>query len=195
MKQLHQKKIDDAAYYAPLWDPATNGRPFYDTERHRALSAPIRPGESICDVGAGVYGTCQWIDDNYPGHDFDLWCYDQSEVAQRAVQSSNPNISYVVWEMDQTCRLPIFSESFDVVVSGETIEHMEDPEKFAHELLRIARQNVMISTVNTHCDAAIAHGEYPEHIWEFEPEDLLKFFGRKAQYYQVGDYHMIRVNK
>ncbi|MCK4500366.1 hypothetical protein KAU11_07705, partial [Candidatus Babeliales bacterium] len=73
--------------------------------------------------------------------------------------------------------------------------HMEDPAAFAGELARITKPGgwISISTVNTKSENAIKHGEYPEHLWEFTPEDLTGFFKPFGEviYEELGDYHLI----
>ena len=57
---------------------------------------------------------------------------------------------------------------------------------------------ITLSTVDTHCENAIKHGDYPEHLWEFTPEDLVGFFEpycENVKFELVGDYQMIYARK
>jgi len=205
MKRIHEKKIDDAEYCdTKIWAQEVNTRPYYDAVRMRALLKPATIGDRILDVGAGVYGACQYLAEHNPEWvNCDSGCtliaIDQSKVAKKIVDDMNLPMKYYVSQVEN---LPFTNkewEKFDVVIAGEIIEHMESPQDFVKELARVCRAGgtISLSTVNTHSANAIKHGDYPEHLWEFEPEDLIKFFepyGR-AKYETVGDYHFIYCKK
>lgn len=190
MKRINQIKIDDAKYYEKIWSEEFNTRPYYDAVRMRALIRNVKNGDSVMDIGAGVFGACQYIAEK-TALKCDLFAYDQSYTAMEIVNRVTPQIDYQLGEC--AGRLPFEDNSFDVVMAGEVIEHMEDPAAFCAELCRISRQWVSLSTVDTNCANAIKHGEYPEHIWEFTPEDLVSFFEPfgVVTYEVVGDYHFI----
>jgi 2-polyprenyl-3-methyl-5-hydroxy-6-metoxy-1,4-benzoquinol methylase len=197
VKRLHDRKIDDAVYYEKIWDPDMNQRPFYDAVRHRALASKVRCGDIVVDIGAGVYGTVQYILE-HESKRLEIFpiCYDQSYTARNVVLKKFPYILYLLGGLPETY-LP--TANFDNVIAGEIIEHMEDPEKLAYELARLCRSSgwISLSTVDTTCENAIAHGEYPEHIFEFEPKELIRMFepfGR-VQYGLVGDYHVLHCHR
>lgn len=192
MKRLHEKKIDDAKYYDTLiWAEEANKRPYYDAVRQRALLKYVKEGDVVADVGAGVFGACQYLAEETEVK-AELWCFDQSKVAKELVTKKNPQINFVVGQVE---RLQAADDAFDVVIAGEIIEHMEDPAAFCKELARICKPNgyIALSTVDTNCENAVKHGEYIEHLWEFTPEDLISFFKPygNTQYRVVGDYHFI----
>lgn len=188
MKRLHPVKIDDAKYYEKIWSEETNLRPYYDAVRMRALARDVVDGAKVLDVGAGVFGTCQYISEETTIK-ADLHCIDQSYTAKEIVEARCPLIHYLVHSVEE---LPYDDKAFDVVIAGEIIEHMEDPKAFVKELCRVGK-NIALSTVDTRSENAIKHGDYPEHLWEFEPEDLVEFFKPygDVEYTTVGDYHFI----
>lgn len=196
MKRLHEKKIDDAKYYEKIWGEEYNARPYYDAVRQRALIAKVKNGNKVIDIGAGVFGACQ-----YAAEKTDLNCrfyaFDQSYTAAEIVRKVTPEVDYIIG--DCSGRFPFIFDSFDVVIAGEIIEHMEEPAKFAEELCRICKPGgwVALSTVDTNSENAKKHGDYAEHLWEFTPEDLIGFFEPfgETQYLTVGDYHFIYCKK
>lgn len=196
MRRLHEKKIDDAKYYEKIWSIEHNTRPYYDAVRQRALIKYVKDGDKVADVGAGVFGSCQYIAEN-TFIDAQLYCIDQSYTAKEIVDSKNLGIEYIIAEVEKFDKK--YKEYFDVVIGGEIIEHMENPKLFAKELIKICKKGgwVCISTVNTKSENAIKHGDYPEHLWEFEPEDLISFFKPYGDttYEVCGDYHMIYCKK
>ena len=195
MKRLHPEKIDDAKYYEHIWGEEENLRPFFDAVRMRALVKHVKDGDKVMDVGAGVFGACQYLAE-HTEIKAKLFCLDQSHTAKEIVSKEYPQIDFTVSSFEPPKKLfPFKDETFDVVTAGEIIEHMEDPAAFAKELCRITKQHgwVTLSTVDTNCENAIKHGDYPEHLWEFTPEDLISFFKPygETEYHVVGDYHFI----
>ena len=188
MERLHPVKIDDAKYYEKIWSEETNLRPYYDAVRMRALARDVADGMKVLDVGAGVFGTCQYISEETTIK-AELHCIDQSYTAKEIVEARCPLIHYLVHSVEE---LPYDDKAFDVVIAGEIIEHMEDPQAFVKELCRVGK-NIALSTVDTRSENAIKHGDYPEHLWEFEPEDLVGFFAPygDVEYVVVGNYHMV----
>lgn len=190
MKRLHDTKIDDAKYYERIWALEWNQRPWFDAVRQRALIKHVNNGSRVLDVGAGVYGAAQYIAQETHLH-ASLTAVDQSYTARDLVQQICPQIDWVVTEFEEG--LPFDDGSFDCVIAGEIIEHMEDPQRFANELKRVCAPGgwVTLSTVNPHCPNAIKHGDYPEHLWEFTSDELREMFGDGATFRHVGDYFFI----
>lgn len=62
---------------------------------------------------------------------------------------------------------PFQDKSFDTVVAGEVIEHLENPKDLIKEMVRLARKRIILSTPQLEFDD-------PEHLWEFTEEDLLQ---------------------
>lgn len=70
--------------------------------------------------------------------------------------------------------IPAADDEFDVVVSFETIEHVENPERFLDECARVCRPggHLVISTPNKN---VYLHGETPNqyHLSEMTPEQFM----------------------
>lgn len=196
MRRLRENKIDNAEYYEKIWAAEFNQRPYYDAVRMRALIKPVQHGHLVIDVGAGVFGACQYIAER-TNLECQLMAIDQSYTAKEIVNKVAPQIEYLLGEFEN--KLPFDDNTFDVVIAGEIVEHMHNPAAFCAELARICKVNgtVALSTVDTECENAKKHGEYPEHLWEFTSLDLLSFFSPygKASYELVGDYHFIYLQK
>lgn len=207
MNRLHEAKIDDAAYYERVWSTEYDTKPYYDAVRQRALLKYVERGNRVVDLGAGCFGAVQYLAQNFPElSDCKLYAVDQSWTAKDLVLQAdyrpgtklfnNPNFHYILSDADNT---PLRDGWFDCVISGELIEHFEDPMDLVREMVRLCKPGgwITLSTVDTNCPNAKAHGDYPEHIWEFDPEDLVGFFKDfgKAKHSFVGDYHFVEVQK
>jgi ubiquinone/menaquinone biosynthesis C-methylase UbiE len=67
-------------------------------------------------------------------------------------------------------KLPFEDDSFDVVISFETIEHVEEPEKALAELRRVLRPDGVLVISSPNPDAYVGHNEH--HVHEFRPAEL-----------------------
>lgn len=75
----------------------------------------------------------------------------------------------------------IAAKSFDVVVSIDVVEHVEDPEAFVRSLARIAREGIFITTPNW----TASRCQWPYHRREYTPrefEQLLSHVGAVSLY-------------
>jgi 2-polyprenyl-3-methyl-5-hydroxy-6-metoxy-1,4-benzoquinol methylase len=76
---------------------------------------------------------------------------------------------------------------------------MEHPSLLVAEMARVCKPGgwLIISTLDDTCDAAQAHGDYPEHLWSFTPDELLGYFRPYGTptYELVGHYHMVYCQK
>lgn len=197
MKQLRAQPIDDAKYYERIWnaDLAANVWHF-DAVRHRALAKYVKPGDKILDIGAGVWGTAQYIGTELKIPNVTLVAYDQSYTARDVVAEMCPAIVYVLGQLPNT---PFGNAEFDIVTAGEIIEHMADPQALADEMARVCRPGgwITVSTVDTESENAKRHGPYSEHTFEFTPVDLVLMFARhgETKHCYVGDYHFVSCQK
>jgi SAM-dependent methyltransferase len=78
-------------------------------------------------------------------------------------------------------KMPFRDDSFDFIVSFETIEHIEQPETFLSECARVLRKegSFICSTPNKRVSAAY-HYDNPYHENEFYPAE---FFGLLSKYF------------
>lgn len=198
MKRLHKKKIDDAKYYEDIWAKENEKRHnhHFDAVRLRALLEPVKENDFVADVGAGVFGSAEYAV-RVLKMKARFNAYDQSYTAKKIVdERTKGKLNYIVADCE---KLPCDDEVFDVVMCGELIEHMEEPQKLVKELVRITKPGgyITLSTVDTECEQAKKHGDYPEHIWSFTKDDLINYFKPfgKVEFRLVGNYQFIKCKK
>lgn len=85
-----------------------------------------------------------------------------------------PKVKYE--RIDSCYSLPFSDGEVDYVVAGEVIEHLEDPEKFIKECLRVIKPGgwLAISTPWRETDKQSCYGG-DLHLWSFDEEDMKKF--------------------
>jgi ubiquinone/menaquinone biosynthesis C-methylase UbiE len=71
--------------------------------------------------------------------------------------------------------LPFEDDSFDVVISFETIEHVEEPQKALAELHRVLRPDGVLVVSSPNPDAYVGNNEH--HVHEFRPAELREAVG------------------
>lgn len=195
MKRLHQEDINKPEWFNHIWKLENVHR--YDAVRLREFLQFTRiygAAGRILDVGAGWWGFAQYgVHHGYPGK---FTAIDFSEEARRRTLEIVPTLDY---QIGDALALPFEDESFHLVGSGELIEHMEKPEALVAEMARVCKRGgqLVISTLDDTCEAAQAHGDYPEHLWSFTPEELLAYFKPygNPSYKTVGHYHMVYCRK
>lgn len=173
MKRIVEENINTLEY----WQQRHGTEPDFnwDCQDIPMLIARRAPNNvSILDVGLGgaaVFRKLREIrpDLRYSGCDF-------SEAAIRRLQT---------WGFDNWIE-PLFVHNiyepipgtWDIVISTEMLEHLEQPEEAVRNMERAARLKVIVTV------PLLNRIESPEHIWEYSENDLLALlrpFGRSVE--------------
>lgn len=153
-------------------------------ERYRFAAARLTPGARVLDIACGAgYGAAMLAARGaaVTGADYD----------PRAVELAKARFPGVEFTTADALRLPFEDESFDAVVTFETIEHVHDGRGFLDEMKRVLRPGgtLICSTPNV---AWTAHPDY--HVHEYEPEEFFALVERElgnverhAQYFRPRD--------
>ncbi len=102
------------------------------------------------------------------GVDFDLDAVRKARVAI----GDGPDAVFV----SDGCGLPFEDESFDIITSFETLEHLDDRMQFLSELQRVLTPTglCMLSTPNANYTLPVNGKPHnPHHVYEYTPEELL----------------------
>lgn len=197
MKRLAEENINTPEHFDKIWpgDP-----PEYQGERLVWFTDQIQKTDLVLDAGAGRCGfaefRCEIYRDepDYAEQASHVWAIDWSLVARLMTLRRFPEMNYVLGSI---LDMPFRDNFFDVVGSSEVIEHMDDPELLVAEMARVVKPGglLLIGTVDPDSENAHTHGcEYPEHVWQYTPDDLLAFLAPygKSEYERVGDYDHVR---
>lgn len=146
--------------------------------RQETMLKYVKKGR-IIELASGLSYFLQMVKKKYP--ESDVWGIDFSVVAKERMSkeesSFEESVNYILGDALNT---PFKDNYFDTVVSGEFIEHLEKPQKLINEMYRICKPGGKMILSTPHLET-----NDPEHLWEFEPEDILKMFEKcniKAKY-------------
>ncbi len=149
--------------------------------RYEAIM-PIVKGKTVLDIASGSgYGTEIIASQAKKVFGVDV---DAEAVQYATTNYGKKNITFLHGD---GIKIPLDDDAVDVVVSFETLEHIEDYEKFMAEVKRVLKPDglLVLSTPNDK--------EFPEgahfHIHEFEQKELEKlvdkYFSTTKSYFQA----------
>jgi SAM-dependent methyltransferase len=145
------------------------------------FAAPWCRDRAVLDAGCGVgYGTAHLAEMAASVVGVDR---DEGAIAYARERYARPNVEFRVGDL---LDLEVADDSFDVVCSFETIEHLEDVDAFLAEIVRVLRPGGVF-LVSTPCaDETTASPENPFHRVELSPGDfeaLLRRSFREVELY------------
>jgi ubiquinone/menaquinone biosynthesis C-methylase UbiE len=155
------------------FDPRDSGGSLIDSE-HRAryhFGAQVVAGKEVLDASCGV------------GYGIEI----MARAGAKAVTGVDISAETIAVAKERFGRhaaalveadlreLPFVDDSFDVVVSFETIEHVEEPEKALAELHRVLRPDGVLVISSPNPDGYVGNNEH--HIHEFRPAELREVVG------------------
>lgn len=169
MRRQVEKNINTKEYYDNLFKEkeCTKDRVL----RQEVMLRHIGEGRTI-ELASGLSYLCQMIKKKYP--DSDVWGLDFSVIAtsRMAKEESSPE-EWVNYIMGNALNTPFKDGYFDCVISGEFIEHVENPQDLINEMYRICKDGGTMVLSTPHLETSD-----PEHLWEFEPKDIIGFFNK-----------------
>lgn len=135
----------------------------HDMERHYKMAKYFKGGVYV-DVGC--FDSLMPIMLAEQGHK--VWAFDHSPKLISFLQERFPKVKYKVAD---AYNLPFNDETVDYVVAGETIEHLERPEDFVKEAMRILKKGgyLSISTPFEEKGTSVG-GKY--HLWRWTVKDI-----------------------
>ena len=128
---------------------------------------------TVLDAGCGVgYGTAHLAEVAASVVGVDR---DEDAISYARERYARPNVEFRVGNL---LDLDAAGDSFDVVCSFETIEHLDDVEAFLAEVVRVLRPDGVF-LVSTPCvEETTVSPENPFHRVELSPRDLEALLGR-----------------
>ena len=158
MKRLREENINTSEYFDNQFEEKQVDK--INTLRQECYLKHVKPGDLVVELGCGV----SYFPEMARLKGARSFGLDFSQKAIEMMSKKFPDVGYVLGDATNT---NLGSDIYDVVVSGEVIEHLEKPKELVKEMVRICRQNgkIIISTPHLEFDD-------PEHLWEFDEKDL-----------------------
>lgn len=174
MKRVRKENINTPAYWNETFvREAAEARPGrVDNRRLGALLRWMRIREeelqrpvSVLDAGCGPGDVTRFLLAGYR-RDVDVVGVD---ISKEAVEICKKRFPKKEWRVaDLSGRLPYDHDRFDLTFCGETLEHLDDPDRAVRELARVtAEGGFLVLTVPYR-----GRNRSNEHVWEFEPGDF-----------------------
>lgn len=135
--------------------------------------------DSVLDVGCGEGFTLARLNKEKIGKS-----YEGIEYEESAVELARKLYPKLTFKQGDVYKLPYKTNSFDLVVCTEVLEHLAEPKKAYKELLRVSNKYVLISVPNEPFftwqrmakGKNILHlGAHPEHIQHWTARAFIKF--------------------
>jgi len=150
----------------------------------------IKSGNKVLDIACGSgYGSNLLV-----GQGARVWAGDMDEqvVTEAKKKYNKNNLNFK--KMDAV-ELPFEDNYFEVVVSLETIEHIENYMKFVKELKRVLKPGgqLILSTPNVVATKKLAINN-PWHLKEFKREELLDIFSEFGEIKIYGQRPLDKLN-
>lgn len=133
-------------------------------------------GGKFLDIGVFNSPLIVELKRNFPNSEF--VGLDHCGEVMEELQERYPEVRYVT---GNAMELPFPDKYFDYVVAGEIIEHLEKPEDFIKEAMRVVRPGGVFSLSTPKEEGTLQLLVSLEHLWSFDEQDiknLLEPYGR-----------------
>jgi trans-aconitate methyltransferase len=141
----------------------------------------------ICDVGCGFAKKFDLIHSKFPT--FDYWGFDQASAIEYCKETYN----YGTWIVANLDRPVTTGQKFDLVISSDVIEHLEDPDKLLAFIksLMDPQSLALISTPEreTLRGEKNLHSPNPAHVREWSRREFAGYLRNRG--FQILEHRML----
>lgn len=139
--------------YGNLQDKYGSTNPVYQflvggfLHQFHSLLGEITPQpNSICEVGCGEGELLHHVRKQFPSADIFGTDISEEHIEMASQKNKMGNIFFSVQDAQNLTKYQ--DQAFDLVICAEVLEHLPDPEKGLHELIRICRRDLFVSVPN-----------------------------------------------
>jgi 2-polyprenyl-3-methyl-5-hydroxy-6-metoxy-1,4-benzoquinol methylase len=169
MQRTREDQINSKQYWNYIYTTPAKAVDYWTPTRRFAKALEyVKDGDKVIDIGCGVGVLTRMVGRERQG--CEVWGTDISDEIIKNNILSNPETKYLVGYAGEQKDLP--SEYFDVVFSGEVIEHMDVPEMLFSEAYRILKPGGKLIVTCPKDDNVRS----PEHLWYFNRDDITTFY-------------------
>jgi ubiquinone/menaquinone biosynthesis C-methylase UbiE len=107
----------------------------------------------------------------------EVWALDSCAPLIEELRAHFPEVNYII---GNCLALPFEKEIMDYIVAGELLEHLEKPEDFIKEVMRVLKPGGYLALSTPYNEGPSQPLIAKEHLWSFDDNDiieLLKSYG------------------
>jgi 2-polyprenyl-3-methyl-5-hydroxy-6-metoxy-1,4-benzoquinol methylase len=154
------------------------------------FARPLCRAREVLDAACGVgYGTAYLAEEAGRVIGVDV---DADAIAYAGARYARRNVEFVQQDLAD---LDLPEDSFDVVVSFETIEHLEQPEAFLAHAARVLRADGVFIVSTPRVDETTTSPENPFHTLELSRNDFEAMLGRHFGAVELYGQHRIQTRR
>jgi len=166
MKRIRPNNINTQARYKKIIEGTDIAKIGFNPKWAEVLYKSLLSEGNILDVGC------------WKGEHLNYWCKKNPKLIPLGIDFSIealdfskknfPNIKVQIGDVTKKLEFP--DNFFDMVVCLEVLEHLEKPEETIKEIIRVARNRIVVS-VPWELEV-----KSPYHVWEFNKQDFQELF-------------------
>ena len=169
MKSTGNMQINSKIYWDYIYTtPAREMDYWAKTNRFPKAVEYVKDGDKVIDLGCGVNIIGRMI--KKERKNCEIWGIDISSKVINKNRKDNPDGHYFQGYIGNLKSIP--ENYFNVVFSGETIEHLDDPSWLFSDAYRLLKKSGMLIITTPQEE----HIDSPEHVWYFSKEDIITLF-------------------
>jgi SAM-dependent methyltransferase len=154
------------------------------------FARPLCSERDVLDAACGVgYGTAYLAEEARRAVGVDV---DADAIAYARRRYARPNVEFVQQDL---AALDLPDDSFDVVVSFETIEHLAQPEAFLAHAARVLRADGVFVVSTPRVDVTTTSPDNPFHSLELSRGDFEEMLGRHFGAVELYGQHRIQTRR
>lgn len=168
-----------------------DSRPESARYMHEWMSEEVTDGSSFLEVGcgAGIHFPA-WITHTFPNSSYTGVDLSASAIRSARVNSAGPRISYEAVAVSEV----LGHERFDVVFSQATVDNVPDMDAFVHDMIRLAREWVVLSCFRDTITDPEHEYDYVAGSGYFSNRLSLPAFDRLMQTFPSCEWRIVRVH-
>lgn len=163
---LPDKGVNTEETYDKSYDGKGSEFDYTQQKRYKLLVAKLKPNMTFIDMGCGLSPCCLMALKITK----DVWA---SDFSKKLIEGRKEKYGDIINFVYDDIRCPSFpKESFDYIVLGEVLEHLENPEIVLKYVVRTLRKRGIIAISVPNNDM----GKYApqHHVWSFNRQELRK---------------------
>jgi 2-polyprenyl-3-methyl-5-hydroxy-6-metoxy-1,4-benzoquinol methylase len=168
MKRTGNDQINTRVYWNYIYENKAKQQEYWSkSDRFYSLVEEIHDGDKFVDLGCGVCVPGSMIHEKYK--ECEIWGIDISNVI---IDEYSKQFPYMKLQQGYIGNINLPKDYFDVVFSGEVIEHLDKPQELFIDAYKLLKKDGKLIITTPREEAIYSN----EHIWEFTEKDIEKFY-------------------